>query len=485
MTRQKEVFRPRVEGQVGMYVCGVTAYDFSHIGHARVYVWSDCLFRYLRHLGYEVKYVRNFTDVDDKIITRAKQTGEDPIALSERFCEEFKEDMNALRCLPPTSEPKVTTHIPQIITMIQQIINNGHAYAVAGDVYFTVDSFPEYGALSGRKQDENRAGERVAVDERKKNPADFALWKAAKEGEPSWESPWGRGRPGWHIECSAMSAEHLGEAFDIHGGGQDLVFPHHENELAQSRAACAHAHVGYWVHNGFVTVDEEKMSKSLGNFFTIRDVLKEFHPLALRWFLIGTQYRSPINYSRAQLDQASDRLYYLCQTVQDAHDLLTDSADTDGGAASAEASTSAAALRGGFEDSMSDDLNTPKAVAALSEPLKLMNDLMHTKKGRKDKARTANLRLLSKEVQSAAGILGFDLEDARKVLDELNAYALARARMTIEDLRARMDERAVARAAKDFARSDSIRAELAQVGIYLMDGGDGTLWKPAPVVESE
>ncbi|KAL0380781.1 UNVERIFIED_CONTAM: Cysteine--tRNA ligase, chloroplastic/mitochondrial [Sesamum angustifolium] len=271
MTKQKEIFKPIVEGKVGMYICGVTSYDLSHIGHARAYVAFDVLYRYLKYLGYEVVYVRNFTDVDDKIIRRANEVGEDPKALSGRFCQEFLNDMADLQCLLPTHQPRVTDHMQQIKDMIAQIISNGCAYAVDGDVYFSVDNFPKYGLLSGRKLEDNRAGERVAVDDRKRNPADFALWKAAKPGEPLWDSPWGPGRPGWHIECSAMSAHYLTHAFDIHGGGMDLIFPHHENEIAQSCAACSKSKVNYWIHNGFVTANDEKMSKSLGNFFTIRE----------------------------------------------------------------------------------------------------------------------------------------------------------------------------------------------------------------------
>ncbi|XVF84371.1 hypothetical protein PTKIN_Ptkin17bG0031200 [Pterospermum kingtungense] len=316
MSKKKEVFKPKVEGKVGMYVCGVTAYDLSHIGHARVYVTFDVLYRYLKHLGYEVCYVRNFTDVDDKIIARANELGEDPISLSKRYCDEFNQDMVHLHCLPPSVEPRVSDHMPQIIDMIKQIVYNGYAYKVEGDVFFLVEKFPDYGQLSGRKLEDNRAGERVAVDSRKRNPADFALWKSAKEGEPFWESPWGPGRPGWHIECSAMSAAYLGHSFDMHGGGMDLVFPHHENEIAQSCAACKHSNVSYWIHNGFVTVDSEKMSKSLGNFFTIRQVLDVYHPLALRLFLIGTHYRSPINYSDVLLESASERIFYIYQVEQ-------------------------------------------------------------------------------------------------------------------------------------------------------------------------
>eukprot|EP00897_Mesotaenium_endlicherianum_P005064 jgi/Mesen1/4586/ME000232S03856 len=478
MTRQKEVFKPKVEGRVSMYVCGVTAYDYSHIGHARVYVAFDVLFRYLQHVGYSVKYVRNFTDVDDKIMKRAAEVGEDPLALSQRFCAEFQADMAALQCLPPSVEPKVSAHIDDIVAMIAQ--------------------------------DENRAGERVKIDERKRNPADFALWKGSKPGEVSWESPWGRGRPGWHIECSAMSARHLGQSFDIHGGGRDLIFPHHENELAQSRAAARDSHVAYWVHNGFVTVDSEKMSKSVGNFFTIREVLGRYSAVALRWFLLGTQYRSPINYSQRQLDQASDRAFYLYQVLEDTNAVLALEAEpaaagaaAAGGGASKEAMATAKKLKEEFEAAMADDLATSQAVAALSEPLKSMNDLLHTKKvpsspsdgahglhryrdlalGRKDKARVASLRALQEAVTAVMSILGLPSHGYSQILDELKQLALKRAGLTEQDVERRMQERAEARAAKDFKRSDEIRQELAAAGVMLMDGGDGTLWKPGCVEE--
>lgn len=483
MSKQKEKFRPKVAGKVSMYVCGVTSYDYSHIGHARVYVAFDVLFRYLKHVGYDVTYVRNFTDIDDKIIHRASELGEDPLELSQRFCREFHVDMALLQCLPPSMEPRVTDHIPQIVKMILQIIENGHGYVLEdGDVYFSVDSSPGYGCLSGRKLDENRAGERVAVDTRKQNPADFALWKSAKPGEPSWDSPWGPGRPGWHIECSAMSAEHLGPAFDIHGGGMDLIFPHHENEIAQSSAACVDSEVGYWLHNGFVTVDTEKMSKSLGNFFTIREVLETYHPLALRLFLLGTHYRSPINYSTRQLDIATDRLFYFFQALADCNQILSEQGKGNE-AVSKEALEYAKSMKAALTSSMADDLCTPVAIAALSEPLKLMNDLMHTKKGRKDRTRLASLQLLRSEIEGILNVLGFSVPSYTEVLDEIKEKALRRAGLTKADLAAQLQERAAAREAKNYARSDQIRAELAALGIALMDGGDGTQWRPSTNME--
>lgn len=462
-----------------MYVCGVTAYDFSHIGHARVYVTFDVLYRYLQHLKYEVFYVRNFTDVDDKIIARANELGEDPLSLSSRFCDEFHADMAYLHCLPPSVEPRVSEHMDEIVNMIKQILEKGCAYRIDGDVYFSVDKFPAYGRLSGRKLEDNRAGERVAVNSRKQNPADFALWKSAKAGEPYWESPWGPGRPGWHIECSAMSAAYLGHSFDIHGGGMDLIFPHHENEIAQSCAACTSSSISFWIHNGFVTVDSEKMSKSLGNFFTIRQVIDLYHPLALRLFLIGTHYRSPINYSNAQLETASDRLYYIFQTLHDCEEILRQSSERileDN--APKETFDCIARFLSEFESSMSDDLHTPVAVAALSEPLRILNDLLHTRKGRKQQKRIESIFVIEKEIRNAMHILGLMPSSYNEVLLQLRERALRRAGLTEEEVLHKIEERSSARNNKQFERSDEIRKELAAVGIALMDGPEGTTWRP-------
>ncbi|XP_024520074.1 cysteine--tRNA ligase, chloroplastic/mitochondrial [Selaginella moellendorffii] len=491
MSREKEVFRPRIHGKLSMYVCGVTAYDYSHIGHARVYVFFDVLYRYFTFMGYEVTYVRNFTDIDDKIIKRANDLGDDPIELSNRFCDEFRRDMASLRCLAPSLEPRVSRNIDQIIKMISQILENGYGYVLDnGDVYFSLDkfvpAFPDcYGRLSGRKLDDNRAGERVAVDDRKLNPGDFVLWKSSKDGEPSWESPWGAGRPGWHIECSAMSGATLGSSFDIHGGGMDLIFPHHENEIVQSRAACHESNITYWMHNGFVTVDSEKMSKSLGNFFTIREVFELYHPLALRWFLLCTHYRSPINYSESQLQNASQRLFYLYQTLFDAKRCVEGSQKEEKSyVVSQKAAENAKALRLSLRSSLADDLNTPVTIGALSEPLKLMNELLHSKRGRKDKSRYSSLDLLRLEVEQALEVLGFSVADYSQVLQELRSKALKRAGLTEDELLLQIHERAAARASKDFGKSDEIRDKLSSLGISLMDGGgDETLWRPSVTSE--
>jgi cysteinyl-tRNA synthetase len=488
-----------MDNRVSMYVCGVTVYDFSHIGHARAYVAFDVLYRYLKALGYEVTYIRNFTDVDDKIITRANKEGEDPTQLSQRFINEFHIDMDMLGCERPSMEPRATEFIPSMIESIQRIMDHGHAYVVDQDVYFDVTTLPGYGALSGRSLDDNRAGERVDVDRRKRHPSDFALWKAAKPGEPTWDSPWGAGRPGWHIECSAMIEKILGPVVDIHGGGRDLVFPHHENELAQARAAagpcsCDHADdhqhkegafARFWVHNGFVNVDAEKMSKSLGNFFTIRDVLKQYHPLALRLFLLNTQYRQGINYTQRGLEEASDRLYYLFQTLRDMDDVLSadnsfDSKELKDLRNEALKSDPGASLLAELYESLADDLNTPVAIAVLSSGLKAINDLMHTKQGRKQKNRIPSLLSYRLAVVHALNLLGLYSRDSARILSELRACALVRSGITEHDVAKALEERTVARAAKDFAAADAVRSRLEQVGILIMDTPQGTTWKPGP-----
>ncbi|KAM7258821.1 hypothetical protein ACFE04_014562 [Oxalis oulophora] len=479
LTGKREVFKPKVEGKVGMYVCGVTAYDLSHIGHARAYVAFDVLFRYLNHLGYQVYYVRNFTDVDDKIIARANELKEDPISLSRRYCEEFHRDMVYLHCLPPSVEPRVSDHMPQIIDMIKQIIDNGCAYTIEGDVYFSVEKFPEYGKLSGRSLEDNRAGERVAVDSRKRNPADFALWKSAKEGEPFWESPWGPGRPGWHIECSAMSATYLGHTFDIHGGGMDLVFPHHENEIAQSCAACSQSNISYWIHNGFVTINGEKMSKSRGNFLTIRQVLDLYHPIALRLFLMGTHYRSPINYTVVLLESASERLFYIYQTLHDCESTLSQhGAEIPKDAIPPETVEIIQNFSSEFSVSMSDDLHTSVVLAALSDPLKTINDLLHTRKGKKQKLRIESLAALEKIIRDVLAILGLMPTNYSEILQQLKEKALKRAKLTENEILQKVVERTAARNNKEYEKSDAIRKDLASLGIALMDSPEGTTWRP-------
>lgn len=479
MSREKEAFKPKTAGKVGMYVCGVTVYDFSHIGHARVYVAFDVLFRYLRYLEYQVCYVRNVTDVDDKIIARANKLGEDPLSLSRRFYDEFCRDMSYLHCLSPSVEPLVSDHMPHIIDMIKKILDNGCAYSVDGDVYFSVEKFPEYGRLSGRNLEDNRAGERVTVDLRKQNPADFALWKSAKDGEPFWESPWGPGRPGWHIECSAMSAAYLGYAFDIHGGGADLIFPHHENEIAQSCAACKTSNISYWVHNGFVNNNNEKMSKSLGNFFTIREAIDIYHPLAMRLFLMGTHYRSPINYSNAQLESASDRAFYIYQTLHDCEEILSQNHEGNKMESIPDVTkTCIDKFLDDFETSMLDDIHTSVVLAAMSDPLKAINDLLHTRQGKKQALRIQSLSALGKAIKNVLSVLGLMPASYAEVLQQLREKALKRAGLEEERVLQKIEERTFARKNKEYEKSDAIRKELAEVGIALMDGPTGTFWRP-------
>ncbi|XP_057423801.1 cysteine--tRNA ligase 2, cytoplasmic [Lotus japonicus] len=490
MTHEKEIFKPKVPGKVSMYVCGVTAYDFSHLGHARAAVSFDILFRYLKHLGYEVTYVRNFTDVDDKIIKRANETGEDPLMLSKRFCNEYDVDMSGLQCERPSTEPCVSDHIEKIIEMIQQIIKNGYAYEVDGDVFYSVTEFPSYGMLSGQRLDHNRAGERVAVDTRKRHPADFALWKKAKPDEPRWPSPWGDGRPGWHIECSAMSACYLTHNFDIHGGGIDLIFPHHENEIAQSWAANKESNVSYWMHNGHVTNNNEKMSKSLGNFFTIRQITERYHPLALRHFLITAHYRSPLNYSISQLETSSDAIYYIFQTLQDCKDALSPLLQVDTERSENLPQINEAAkdcikkLSVEFQTKMSDDLQTPVILnGALLEALKYVNSSLKLLKKKMQKR--AQLQLVQslleteKEVRKVLDVLGLlSSQSYDEVLQQLKGKALTRADLEEVDVLHLIEERTQARKDKDFPKSDKIRTDLAAKGIALMDVGNETIWRP-------
>ncbi|XVE72341.1 hypothetical protein DITRI_Ditri11bG0031900 [Diplodiscus trichospermus] len=496
MTQKKEVFKPKIPGKVSMYVCGVTAYDFSHLGHARAAVAFDVLYRYLLHLGYEVTYVRNFTDVDDKIIRRANETGEDPLDLSDRYCKEYNVDMADLQCLSPTHEPRVSDHIEHIKDMITQIINKDFGYVVDGDVFFAVDKFPNYGNLSGQRLENNRAGERVAVDSRKCNPSDFALWKAAKPGEPSWDSPWGHGRPGWHIECSAMSAHYLSFKFDIHGGGLDLIFPHHENEIAQSCAACEESDVSYWMHNGHVTNNNEKMSKSLGNFFTIRQITERYHPLALRYFLINAQYRSPLNYSVVQLEGASEAVFYIYQTLKDCQDALSqlkEEIPKDGKPArtAPDAKECISKLCNEFQAKMSDDLSTSLILTgAFLEALKLVNNLLTMLKKKQQKQQRLlviqSLVEVEKEVEKVLDVLGLlPPYSYTEVLLQLKEKALTRAGLVEDDVVRIINERTEVRRNKDFLKSDQMRSELQAKGIALMDAGTETIWRPCVPVQQE
>ena len=445
IAREKQTFTPIIAGKVSMYVCGMTVYDFCHLGHARVMVVFDMVSRWLRASGLDVTYVRNITDIDDKIIKRANDNGEDISVLTQRFIDAMDEDSALLGVLRPDIEPRATAHVDGMIEMIAGLIDKGHAYhAKNGDVYYSVNSFATYGKLSGKSLDDLRAGERVEVDTFKRDPMDFVLWKSLKPKEPSWDSPWGKGRPGWHIECSVMGKFHLGKHFDIHGGGQDLQFPHHENEIAQSEAANDCTFVNYWMHNGFVRVDDEKMSKSLGNFFTIRDVLKEYDAEVVRFFILRAHYRSPLNYSDKHLDdakQALTRLYAALRGV----DVL---AKVDESTASYQA----------FKAAMDDDFNTPEAIAVLFDLANVFNKSA-------DCAVGAQLKGLA----NILGLLARSPEDFMQ-------YGLA-AGLDASVIEAQITARAEAKKAKNFAEADRIRQELLSAGIVLEDSSQGTVWR--------
>lgn len=451
MTRRIEAFRPIEPGKVRMYVCGMTVYDFCHIGHARMMLAFDVVYRWLKACGYEVTYVRNITDIDDKIIARAAENGETIRELTARFIDFMHEDVAALGILPPDHEPRATDYVPQMLEIIEKLEQKGLAYRSAeGDVNYSVRDFKDYGKLSNRSLDDLRAGERVDVNTDKRDPLDFVLWKAAKAEEPAeakWESRWGSGRPGWHIECSAMSSKLLGPHFDIHGGGADLQFPHHENEIAQSEGVTGHTFVNYWMHNGFVRVDDEKMSKSLGNFFTIREVLEKYDPEVLRFFVIRTHYRSPLNYSDAHLDDAKAGLTRLYTALKDVTVDGTVAVDWAEGHAQR------------FAAAMNEDFNTPVAVAVLFD---LANEVNRT--GSVAQAR---------QLKALAGILGLLQRDARVFLQGGETVDEAAIMKQIE-------ARAAAKAAKNFAEADRIRAALLAEGIVLEDRPGGvTEWRRA------
>ena len=462
LTRQKEEFVPLNPENVRMYVCGMTVYDYCHLGHARVLVVFDMIARWLRQHGYPLTYVRNITDIDDKIIARANENGETIGELTARFIAAMNEDSDALGVLRPDIEPKATEHIGQMIAMIEDLVANGKAYpAPNGDVYYAVREFAEYGQLSGKSLDDLRAGERVDVDTNKRDPLDFVLWKAAKPGEPSWESPWGNGRPGWHIECSAMGGELFGQTFDIHGGGADLQFPHHENEIAQSCGAhgglCGHnaphaagkrinSHVKYWLHNGFIRVDNEKMSKSLGNFFTIRDVLKKYAPEVVRFFILRAHYRSPLNYSDAHLDDAKNslaRLYNTLGNVQAAEFAVREDAND---------------YTRRFFAAMDDDFNTAEAMSVLFE---LANEA--------NKTGSAELAGCLKALGGTLGLLQDDPQHFLQSGGEEGG-------LSADEIEALIAQRKTARETKNWAESDRIRDLLAEHKILLKDGADGTTW---------
>ena len=452
LTRRKEQFKPRIAGKVGMYVCGMTVYDFCHIGHARVMVVFDTVARYFRYLGYDLTYVRNITDIDDKIIQRANENNEQFSDLTERFIYAMHEDEQALAVLPPDLEPRATQSMADIINMIQALLDKGLAYVGSnGDVYYSVSKFPDYGQLSGKNLADLQAGERVEVDQSKHDPLDFVLWKMAKPGEPSWDSPWGAGRPGWHIECSAMSTGCLGNHFDIHGGGMDLQFPHHENEIAQSEGATGEHFVNVWMHNGFVRINEEKMSKSLGNFFTVREVLKRYRPEIIRFFILSSHYRSPLNYSEEHLDEAGaalTRLYTALRGIE------------------ANQSKIDVQYRERFQQAMDDDFNTPEVLAMFFE---IARELNKAKESAPEKA--AVLAGTLKQFASVLGILQDDPEQFLKGGEKTGS------KLSETEIETAIQKRLEAKKNREWAIADQIRDELKAQGVVLEDVSGGTNWR--------
>ncbi len=451
-TRRKEDFVPIHEGQVGIYACGPTVYDYFHIGNARPFITFDVLRRYLEHRGFKVTFVQNFTDIDDKMIRRANEEGITVKELGDRFIAEYYKDAKALGIRPATVHPRATEHMPQIIALVQKLIDKGLAYEVNGDVYYNTKAFPHYGCLCGQNLEDLEAGARIEVDSVKKNPADFAVWKAQKPGEPAWESPWGMGRPGWHIECSAMSMEYLGETFDIHCGGKDLLFPHHENEVAQSEGATGKTYVNYWMHNGFINVDNEKMSKSLGNFFTVRDILKEYEAEDVRMFMLSAQYRSPINFSREMIAQAHASLTRLYTARDQMEFILQHAADKD---MTAEESALAERIQGyisRFDNAMDDDLNTADAMGALFEIVHDANVTLSAESSKKAIETALNA------LTSLCDVLGLLVKKTNDLPAEVQQMA---------------DERAQARKDRDWKKSDELRDALKAMGYIVEDTKEG------------
>jgi cysteinyl-tRNA synthetase len=476
ITRKKETFVPLSDDAVKMYVCGITAYDYCHIGHARSAVVFDVLVRYLRSVGYKVTFVRNFTDVDDKIINRANAEGTSSEAVAEQFIQAFYEDMDRLGVLRADIEPRATEHIQDMIDLISTLESRGVAYATSsGDVYFRVRKFESYGALSGRNIEELQSGARIQPGEEKEDPLDFALWKSAKPGEPYWESPWGKGRPGWHIECSAMSKRFISMPFDIHGGGQDLAFPHHENERAQSEAAFDTEFARYWVHNGFVQINSEKMSKSLNNFITIRDILAGYLPEVLRYFLLTKHYRSPLDYSTSALDEAEKGIKRIYTGLSQIDAELSRTKWSKSPLPS-EISEELGRAEAAWAEAMADDMNTAGALGHIFTLIRLANRIIEDKTLRKsEEARTVFERILA-DIARWGEVLGLFKQDRTAFLTALRDCRAGRISVDGTEVRRLIDERNAARKEKDFARSDAIREELAAMNVVIRDTPAGTEW---------
>jgi cysteinyl-tRNA synthetase len=480
MSGKKEEFVPLQENKVGMYVCGVTVYDLCHIGHARSAIIFDMIYRYLRYRGYEVTFVRNFTDIDDKIINRANQEKIDYKTIAERYIREFEVDMGGLGLEKASMEPRATDHIPGMIRLVSTLVENGYAYQSGSDVFFSVGRFKDYGKLSKRNLEEMQAGARVEIDEKKENPLDFVLWKGSKPGEPFWESPWGKGRPGWHIECSVMSMKYLGETFDIHGGGKDLVFPHHENEIAQSEGATGKIFARYWIHNGFINIDKEKMSKSLGNFLTIKEVLKQWHPEVLRLFFLSSHYRSPLDYSEESLKEAKsglDRFYSTLKAVQDEIKIPAQPKGKGDPPAFREALQAIESFQARFEEAMDDDFNTAQALGYFFDLQTYLNSLLNLSKGRPTDEILSLLKKGGEYFSKMGWIFGLFRDDPESYLNEQKKAGLKKLTVSEEEILKLIEERNAARKEKNWKRADEVRNELLAKGIVLEDTPSGTNWK--------
>ncbi len=489
LTAKKEDFSPIHEDRVGLYVCGVTVYDLCHVGHARATVVFDVICRYFQYRNFNVTYVRNFTDVDDKIIKRANEEGVSWKTIAEKYIDEFNVDMGKLGLEKPTVEPRATEHIPEMIQLISALVGKGFAYESDGDVYFSVGKFNGYGKLSKRNLEEMQAGARVEIGEKKENPLDFALWKASKPGEPAWESPWGKGRPGWHIECSVMSQKYLGETFDIHGGGKDLIFPHHENEIAQSEAATGKPFARYWIHNGFVNINKEKMSKSLGNILTLKEIFKHWHPEVLRLFLLSHHYRSPVDYSAESLSEAKsglDRFYGTLNSIQQelkkpiapVTSSSSSRAKGKGGDVSlAETRQAIESFRSRFEEAMDDDFNTAQALGHLYRLQAELNSLLTPSRGRPTEEVLPLLTQGLDHFSLAREVFGLFHQDPGIYLNEQKREGLKKLGLSGEEILERIEERNLAREEKNWKRADEIRNLLLSKGILLEDTPSGTEWK--------
>ncbi len=483
LTRKKEVFEPLAPGKIGMYVCGVTVYDYCHIGHARSVVVFDAIYRYLKDSGYDVTFVRNFTDIDDKIIRKANQEGVPWNEVAEKFIAAYYEDMERLDIEKPTHEPRATEFIDEMIEMVKELEDKGFAYVADGDVYYCVDKFPEYGKLSGRRLEDMVAGARVEVDSKKRNPFDFVLWKASKPGEPKWDSPWGPGRPGWHLECSVMSRHYLGKTFDIHGGGEDLIFPHHENEIAQSEAAHGVPFVRYWIHHGFVKVNKEKMSKSLGNFFTIREVLERYHPEVLRLFLLSKHYKSPVDFSDVTMLEAEkglEKIYGLLDAIEEK---VRDSKEVSAGednirSESPELYEKAKSFRENMTKDMDNDFNTAAVIGSFFELARVANRYLEKMGRKKAKGVQVNLlKMVQGTFRDSGTILGLFNRDPGVFLESLRDRKARSLGLDVKQVEKLIEERAKARKEKDFEKADSIRDQLRKQHVILEDTPEGTRWK--------